>query len=155
MSVHSTWSTQATPLVALAGAVVLALGCYSIVYAALLFLLGDSPWGLPAYACLALTACLIVLRLCREQVRHRKVLAWSSRNGGFHVVGMSHLLDLERVWQGPGWVTLGLRAQAPSNRVFHLVVWKNTVPAPLWSELVLRIEAGRRCGESHQNKENA
>lgn len=134
---------------------VFTLGCFSIVYAALVFLQGSSPWSWLAYACLLLTASLILLRLRREHRRQREVLAWNSRSGRFSIVGLDHRLDLARVWQGPGWVTLGLRAQAPSNRVLYLVVWKATVPAPLWSELVLRIEAGRRWGGSHQNKENA
>lgn len=154
MSDTATWSTQATPLAAVAGAVVLTLGAFSLVFAALTLALGAAPWNLPAYACLVLTACLVVLRLRREHRLQACFLSWRPDGAGFRIAGMAGPLELQRVWQGPGWVTLGLRHQGPSDRVLRLVVWKSNIPAPLWSELALRIQAGPFRGNSHQNKEN-
>jgi len=150
----ATWSTRATPLAAVAGAVVLTLGAFSIVFAALTLALGGAKWNIPAYACLALTACLVVLRLGREHRRNTFCLSWCPEDAGFRVAGLPGRLDVLRVWQGPGWVTLGLRHQAAAKREWRLVVWKSTIPAPLWSELALRIEAGPLRGKRHQNKEN-
>ncbi|MFT0850695.1 hypothetical protein VRY85_07920 [Achromobacter sp. F4_2707] len=154
MSETATWSTQATPLASVAGAVVLTLGAFSIVFAALTLALGGAPWSFSAYACLALTAVWVALRLHRAY--HHKAYNLSRCPGGtgFFVQGVAERLELAYVWQGPGWVTLGLRYQAPPHRVLRLVIWKSAIPAPLWSELALCIEAGPLQENSHQNKEN-
>lgn len=154
MNTSAAWSTQATPLSSVAGAVMFTLGTFSIVIAALTLASGGAAWNLPAYACLALAACLVLVRLYRERHRSALLLSWNPAEGGFCVAGLSGNPVLTRVWSGPGWVTLGLSHQAPSNRAVRLVVWKSAIPAPLWSELALRIEAAQLHGNGHQNKEN-
>lgn len=133
---------------------VLTLGAFSMVFTALTLAFGGAPWNLPAYACLVLTAAGVAVRLRREHHRKSYNLSRCSGGAGFFVQGVAERLELAHVWQGPGWVTLGLRHAAPSNRVLRLVIWKSAIPAPLWSELALRIEAGPLRENSHQNKEN-
>ena len=140
MSEKATWSTEATSLARVAELVVLTLGSFSLVSAALLLTLGREFSRPAALFCLALTAVFVVLRIRRMRRRHPFLLSWCSHTKGFLLAGMPGTLQLLRVWQGLGWVTLGLRHPAAPHKVLRLVVWKSAVPAPLWSELVLRIE---------------
>lgn len=154
VSDQATWSTEATPLARIAGAVVFTLGAFSVVSAALL-LAGGRYLAYPAaLACLFLTAVFAVLYVRRIHRRLPVFLSWCARSESFFVAGMSVPLELLRVWHGPGWVTLGLRHPATPHKVIRLVVWKSAVPAPLWSELALCLEVGARRRNGYENKEN-
>ena len=135
-------------------ALVLTLGLFSLVAAALLLALDGDLSHPIAWACMALTTLLVALRLRREYRHTPFLLSWCPHSAGFHIPGVSGTLELVRVWQGPGWVTLGLRPQAAPRRIMSLVVWKSAIPAPLWNELALRLEAGSQRANSAQNKEN-
>ena len=153
MSAAATWSTKATPMASVAGAAVLTLGIFCIVHAAVTLALGGAAWNAPAYACLLLAACLVARRLHREHRRGACTLYWDAAEGALRITAVAGRLELTHAWHGVGWVTLELRPQVPSGRAVRLVVWKSAIPAPLWSELALRIQAGP-AGSSHQNKEN-
>ena len=152
MSATAAWSTKATPLAGVAEAVVFTLGVFCIVHAAITLALGGAAWNLPAYACLLLTALLAVVRLMRRRTAH--ALRWDAIGGSFRIADVPGGLVLTRVWYGAGWVTLGLRPAEAPGRMLHLVIWKSTIPAPLWNELVLRTQAHPLREASHQNKEN-
>src|SRR5690606_5972969 len=154
VSVQATWSTKATPLAVVAEAVVLTLGVFSLVLTAERLALGEASWHPAATVILLLAACLVALRLYRRRLASPSSVSWCPRSRGFCVAGIPGVMALVHVWRGPGWVTLGLRHEATPGRVLQMVVWKSAIPAPLWSELVLRLETGLQRGSSHQNKEN-
>lgn len=154
MNGQVTWSTRASPGASVAEALVLTLGVFSIVVAAIRLILGND-WHPVATAILLLAALLVWLRLRRSRLRPPIFLSWCPTNCNFRVAGRSDGLHLVHVWQGPGWVTLGLRPDEDPRRVMHMVVWKSAVPAPLWSELILLVETSLQRRNSHQNKENS
>ncbi|HLT99227.1 MAG TPA: hypothetical protein VKZ70_05765 [Burkholderiaceae bacterium] len=153
MSGQATWSTRSTPGARIAEVLLLTLGVFSIVVAAIRLTLGPE-WHPAATAILSLAALFVGLRLHRSRLSSPLSLSWCPAACNFRVAGRSDGLHLVRVWQGPGWVTLGLRPDAEPQRVLYLVVWKSAVPAPLWSELILLIETSLQRRISHQNKEN-
>lgn len=154
VSVAATWSTQATPITVVAGGAMLVTGVLCLTHAALTLAHGGAPWGFPAYACLFLVACWLVLRLARQWRRPAVQLYWDASVGAFGVSGTATPLELTQVWRGPAWLTLALCPPGGSRRPLYLVVWKSSVSPPLWSELLLRIQTGGGGRKGHQNKEN-
>lgn len=150
----ATWSTNATPLVRVGGAVVHILGLSCIVHAAVTLALGGAAWNLPAHACMGLAGLLAMLHLHRLSRHPTHPLHWDAAAGGFRVAGRSGPMALVHAWHGAGWMTLRLRPHDSMGPAIHMVVWKSATPAPLWSELALRIEAGPGGEGRHQNKEN-
>jgi hypothetical protein len=156
VSATATWSTKAAPAGVVGGSVALVLGMLSIVHAAVTLALGGAAWNFPALACMALAAVLAALRVRRLLRNTACTLQWDPSRG-FHVSGVATDLRLERVWRGPAWLTLGLRtADADGGAIIRHVIWKSAMPAPLWSELALRIqsEAAREDPHPPQNKDN-
>lgn len=153
MSATAAWFAKATPIASVAGAVVLALGIVSIVHAAITLALQGAAWNFFAYACLSLAGVLALSRLRAVLRRTGTLVFWDTGAGAFRVAGVREPLTLHRAWRGAAWVTLELRPQAPRGRTQQLVIWKSAMPAPLWNELVLRVQAARSVGNSHQNKE--
>lgn len=153
MNASTAWSTQAAPLAGIAGAAVFSLGVVCIVHAAVTLALGGAAWNLPAYACMALAALLAVVHSVRAHHRHSGTL-YRDADGGYRLSGHAGVLALVRVWLGPAWVTLRLKPQALHDRPVHVVLWKSAIPSPLWSELVLQVQAGPPRRNRHQNKEN-
>lgn len=154
MNATAAWSTHAAPLAGVVGAVVLTLGVFSLVTAAVTLALGGAAWNLPAYACLVLAACLVALRLYRDCRQAVQTLNWDPAQREFRLAGTTDRLTLLRVGSGPAWVTLVFHAHSAPGRLVRLVLWKSVIPAPSWSELALCIEAVQVRGECHQNKEN-
>lgn len=143
-----------TPLIRVAAAVVLTLGVCSLLWAALVLASGGNV-SLPLAALpVALTFFFLAFRLRREWRESPSLLSWSCDPAGFHVAGVQGVAELVHVWRGPAWVTLALRYQAKPHRLERFVIWKSAVPAPLWSELALRLESGSLRGNRKQNKEN-
>lgn len=154
MSAAATWSTEATPLARVAGAVVHILGLLCIVHAAVTLALGGAAWNLPATFCLGLGALLGLLQALRRARRAPHTLVWDAVRGCFVMSGRPQGMALIHAWHGSGWMTLRLRPLDAGGPAYHAIIWKSAVPAPLWSELALRVEAGRSGGTRHQNKEN-
>lgn len=154
MSAAATWPTKATPLAGVAGPAVHSLGVLCVVHAAITLALWGAAWGFCAYACMGLAALLCALRLRHIGRDPHSVLLFDPSDGLFRIRGSATPLTLTHAWHGPGWMTLRLRPRDIVVPAIHLVIWKSAVPAPFWSELALRAEAGLSRAIRHQNKEN-
>ncbi len=148
MSVTAAWFAKASPLASVAGAAVLALGTLSFIHAALTVALQGAAWNLTAYSCLILAGVLVVRRVRDDSRRQNHILFWDSEIGCFRVAGIRGSFMPDRFWQGPAWVTLGLRSTESDDRTLQLVIWKSATSAPLWNELVLRLQAARSGGRA-------
>ena len=135
MNATAAWSTQAAPLAGVAGAVVLTLGVFSLVTAAVTLALGGAAWNFPAYACLVLAGGLVALRLHRSRRQVTPTLTWDSAQREFRLAGTPDRLTLLRVGRGPAWVSLVFQPHSAPQRPVRLVLWKSVIPAPSWSEL--------------------
>jgi len=150
----TTWSATTPPLAGVAGSVVLALGALCIIHAALTLVLAGAAWGLSAYACMGLAVLLAALRAFKHWRRKAYILHWDAGRACFRMHPDFPELALTHVWRGPGWVTLRLQPSLSTGPALHLVVWKSSIPAPLWSHLALCVHAGALGKNGHQNKEN-
>lgn len=133
---------------------VLALGVTCIVHTALTLALAGAAWGPSAYTCMGLAVLLALLRAFKAGRRKAYVLHWDAGRAYFCIPPDFPELLLTHVWRGPGWVTLRLRPSVSAGPTLHLVVWKSSIPAPLWSQLALCVHAGALGKNGRQNKEN-